>query len=181
MARYYRRRRTIVRAPKKRWASNVLPMDGNIVRDNNGQFHYTLDLAKNNSEGTSPAPVIIKTGNFRVQFDVNINVAATGLIAARAFVIYVPQGLLSTADYPNIQTLVNNHPEWIMTWRQLDFGNANAAGSVDTSVVKFSSRLKRNLNTGDRIVFAIIGEGDFTGIQYAATIRGMTQFWTCAN
>lgn len=184
MARYYRRRytRTIVRAPKKRWASNIIELSGTPERDTNGQFSYYKTLAVNKSEGSAPSPVIVKTGNFKVQFDLNINVAASGLVDCKAFILYLPQGMLSEPyNYTNLYPVIANHPEWIIAWRQLDFGNANAAGTIDTSVVKFSSRLKRNLNTGDTVIFALLGTGDFTGITYAANIKGLAQLWTCAN
>ena len=182
MARYYRRRytRTIVRAPKKKWATNIIQLSGTPQFDGNNSFHYQFQLCSNKTETTSPSPVIIKTGNFKVQFDLTVNVNAAGVVNARAFVCFVPQGVPTTTAL-DLQNITANHPEWILAWRQLDFGNANAAGSVDTSVVKFSSRLKRNLNSGDAVLFFILGGGDFTGITTRATIAGMAQFWTCAN
>lgn len=186
MARYYRRRyRTIVRAPKKRWCTNMFYFDGNIDYGTNNNYAYAKLLVQNSTEGANPSPVIIKTGNFKVQFDVTLNVAASGSIAARAFIAYVPEGYnvgLGPAEtFSNLNNLVSQHPEWILVWKQLDFGNANAAGSVDTSVVRMSSRLKRNLNTGDNIYFFVLGNGDFNGITARGVVSGACQYWTCAN
>lgn len=182
MSRYYRRRTyTRVVKPKKKWASNYYELSGDVQSAGDGQsFWYAKPLGRNTTEVNSPTPVIVKTGNFRVQFDLTISVGASGAIAARAFVIFVPQGWPSTT-IDNYQNIVKDHPEWIMVWRQLDFGNANAAGTYDTSVVKMSSRLKRNLNSGDSVIFLILGTGDFTNVTYKAKIAGAAQYWTCAN
>ena len=184
MPRYRRYRRTIVRAPKKKWATNIISLNGGVeTGTGNGHFSFWKMLAENKTETSSPIPVIVKTGNFKVQFDMIMNVGSSGVISASAFVLFIPQGVLTetTANYDTVESVVKNHPEWIMSWRQLDFGNANQAGSVDTSVVKFSSRMKRNLNSGDAVVFTILGTGDFSGVSFKSSVNGMAQFWTCAN
>ena len=185
MARYRRYRRTIIRVPKKKWASNYINITGQLANGTDGNFYHSQQLAINATESNAPTPVVVKTGNFRVQFDLTLNVAASGAVSARAYIVYIPQGWNIGSDpttiVNNVGSLVSQHPEWILAWRQLDFGNANAAGSVDTSVVRMSSRLKRNLNTGDRVNFYLIGNGDFTGINFRGNLTGACQFWTCAN
>lgn len=184
MARYYRRRyRTIVRAPKKKWGSNYVNISQVINYGTDGSFSAYQALCRNSTETTAPTPVIVKTGNFKVQFDLILNVGGSGAIEARAYIFFVPQGFYDDGfpDQISIVRLVSQHPEWIMAWRQLDFGNANVAGSVDTSVVRMSSRLKRNLNSGDQIYFAVVGSGNFTNIETKGSIAGAAQFWTCAN
>lgn len=186
MARYYRRRTyTRVVRPKKKWASCYTVLSGNISINSSQQFFYNRELCINSTESGTPTPVIIKTGNFRVQFDLTLNVGASGAVSARAYIIYVPQGweFGSTAEqmYTSYDQIVRQHPEWIMTWRQLDFGNANAAGSVDTSVVRMSSRMKRNLNSGDRVIFLLLGNGAFENVQTQGVVQGACQYWTCAN
>lgn len=186
MARYYRRRSyTRVVRPKKKWASGYKTIAGAIQTGTGSSFVYNTNLVENSTDSSNPTPVIIKTGNFRVQFDAVLNVGGSGILTARAYVVYIPEGWnLGTTGaeiYLNIDNIVAQHPEWIMVWRQLDFGNANASGSVDTTVVRMSSRLKRNLNSGDKIVFAILGTGDFTGITFRGQVVGGAQFWNCAN
>lgn len=185
MARYRRYRRTIIRAPKKKWATNIVDITSNgATYDSENTFHYATILAQNKSESTSPTPVIIKTGNFKAQFDLLINVSSSGMVAATAYIIFLPEGYFDpsiTPDSPMWGRMIYNHPEWIMVWRQLDFGNANAAGSVDTSVVRMSSRMKRNLNSGDKIYFVILGTGQFAGTGNSTHVNGSVQYWTCAN
>lgn len=184
MARYYRRRytRTIARAPKKKWASCYKNISTDLEYGGSGDFYAYKELAENSTESTSPTPVIVKTGNFKMQFDMYLNVGAAGTVTARAYIFYVPEGYFSgTILSTTLSDIVTKHPEWIIAWRQLDFGNANASGSVDTSVVRMSSRLKRNLNSGDKIYFAVFGTGNFTGVASKGVLNGGCQFWTCAN
>lgn len=187
MARYYRRRyRTIVRAPKKKWATGYKDISGVFEYGDSTRFVYHTPLVVNSNQSSDPTPVIVKTGNFRVQFDATIKVGASGAIEAKAYVVYVPEGWNigtegSETSISQLRNIVAQHPEWILVWRQLDFGNANAAGTFDTSVVRMSSRLKRNLNSGDRIMFIILGSGDFTGIDQKGQVEGAAQYWTCAN
>lgn len=186
MARYYRRRTyTRVVKPKKKWASNYSVLSGDITYGGSSSFFYFIDLAKNSTESSNPTPVVVKTGNFRVQFDLTLNVGTSGAVSARAYIIYVPQGWNFGSSnellYTGFTQIVEQHPEWIMMWRQLDFGNANAQGSVDTSVVRMSSRMKRNLNSGDKVMFLLLGTGAFEGVQQRGVIQGACQYWTCAN
>lgn len=181
MARYYRRRYTRVVAPKKKWCSNLKSLVGVAVEyQNPSEFSVIKDLVINNSDGATPTPVVVKTGNFKAQIDMTINVGATGTIEAAIFIMFVPQGMTLT-NYTNINNYITCHPEWILAWRQLDFGNANAQGSVDTTVVRFGSRLKKNLNSGDRICLFVLGSGNFTGVQTNGVLNGRIQYWTCAN
>lgn len=185
MARYRRYRRTIVRAPRKKWASNYVSVDSDTVTYGaDGTFAYSKNLASNGTELIPPTPTVIKTGNFKSQFDLTINVAIGSIVSAQAFIVFIPEGYFQGVS-PITTTMWTNavikHPEWLMMWRQLDFGAVGAAGSVDTSVVKMSSRLKRNLNSGDQIYFLILGHGEFAGVTQKANIRGAVQFWTCAN
>lgn len=184
MARYRRYRRTIIRAPKKKWASNYVGLDSDeVTYGTDGSFVYSKPLAGNAVEGIPPTPVIVKTGNFKVQFDLVINVAVSSIASAQAYVIFIPEGYFQTVTPTTNMWLnaVTKHPEWIMMWRQLDFGAVGTIGSIDTSVVKMSSRMKRNLNSGDQIYFLILGLGEFAGVTQKAAIRGAAQFWTCAN
>ena len=182
MARYYRRRYTRVVKPKKKWGSNMIGVEMNVV--NSGQTitggYHAVTLATNKTETTSPTPVIVKTGNFKVQGDLHYTGSGTsvGHPSAMLYVVFVPQGMEPTT-YAAASSLIANHPEWILAWRFLESNIVNAAGIVDTNRFSFSSRLKRNLNSGDSIL-AILLVGSL-GVGQTCTVNGMCQFWTCAN
>lgn len=123
MARYYRRRytRTIVRAPKKKWCSNMLPVDFNVNAINEGtqeQPRWTLSsgttLAENKTESTSPTPVVVKTGNFRAQFD--LATATVGLGSdMTVYIIYCPEGVNPSGGFA-LKDFMMKHPEWVIAW-----------------------------------------------------------------
>lgn len=186
MPRYYRKRYTRVVKPKKRWASNMKEIK---LTTNTTIEHYggMVELCKNATQSALPTPVIVKTGNFKVQCDV-VTTPGTGLVLSSliAYVIYLPEGAIPAAATPGEPTpaevytfltgMINAHPEWIMAWRQVGY-DAIAENATSADRVTFSSRLKRNLNSGDRVVFALVSAGAVSGL----ALSGMCQFWTCAN
>lgn len=182
MARYRRYRRTIVRAPKKKWGSNIINISSQIS-NTTGQiangFHYIV-LAQNKTETTVPTPVIIKTGNFKLQGDLYFSYTATGgtQVVATLYILYIPQGMEpQTAN--GAETLVQNHPEWIMAWKVLEGGATLGNRSLDSNRFTVTSRLKRNLNSGDSVISLLIVENLNT--DHTVFLKGKCQFWTCAN
>lgn len=184
MARYRRRYRTIIRAPKKKWCSNIL--DINMTTNGAGSTtpvatissSYSI-LAENKTEVGSPTPVIIKTGNFRLQGDLRFEGGEAGSFpTCTLYIVYAPQGwLLNTAQ--SASALIANHPEWIMAWRVLESGLVPGQDLVDSNRFTVTSRLKRNLNSGDSVAAIVLYDNLATGS--AGHIRGKCQFWTCAN
>lgn len=179
MPRYYRRRytRTLVK-PKKKWASNIKELNLSSTAVNS--YGGIVELCKNSTQSALPTPVIVKAGNFKVQCDVVASGTDGDLASLIAYVLYLPEGVDPLLQQPNavhqfIEATVTNHPEWILSWRQIGYEAVQGTKNVDR--VSFSSRLKRNLNSGDRIVFALTSNG---AIQDLALL-GMCQFWTCAN
>lgn len=187
MARYRRYRRTIIRAPKKKWCSNMIPIDLNGSSVNQGTTEnpqWTVavgsTLAVNKTETSSPTPVVVKTGNYKLQADVYVrdigDVADLTLV-----IIYIPEGVAPLGAVA-IKDVMVKHPEWVIAWRKLDVEIASQ-GTVlynSTARVTVSSRLKRNLNSGDSVnmyLFTAVGASDNT----VARMRGMCQFWSCAN
>lgn len=187
MARYYRRRyRTITRAPKKKWCSNMIPVEiqNNAVNQgtqDNPQWTLAVGttLAVNKTETNSPTPVVVKTGNFRAQFDL----IATGVLQTSdmtMFIIYIPEGIAPVGALA-VKDIMVKHPEWIIAWKKLDLEyNSTTTATTANQRITMSSRLKRNLNSGDRIDVYLFSTLD-TSQNATVAIRGMCQFWTCAN
>lgn len=173
MARRYYRRRTVVVRPKKKWASNFTAANLNIA--NSATVAKAADgkvLVQNSVQSSNPTPTIVKAGNFKVQGDCYFaaNVTSNPLIQCVVYVMYVPQGFtLSTAtDY---ETIIDSHPEWIMAWKMLDMNGVTQSVNSFT----FSSRLKRNLNSGDSIQLIAIAEAS-TPVSFAVITK--VQYWT---
>lgn len=175
MARRYYRRRTVTVRPKKKWATNLT--QGNISSASGGTPYATL--VQNTAQTSSPTPIIIKCGNFKIQGDVSVafNTSRTSSPWIALLVFFLPEGTTLNGDTAN--AIVENHPEWILAWKQLDvtLSTTSASQIFAASGFSFSSRLKRNLNSGDKICMGFTNDDG----QAFPTIKFTAQYWTCAN
>ena len=160
--RYYRRSVRVV-AARKKWASNL--KNGSIASSG-------TTLVVNSSQSDVPTPVILKTGNFKVQGDVAIvSSSSTGTASLVIYLAYVPEGY-------GISNLAGQHPEYILGWTIVD-APVISAGTLSANKYSITSRLKRNLNSGDRIV--LFYEYTTTASDFAPEISYTAQYFTCAN
>lgn len=188
--RYYRSRIRYVK-PKRKWASNITNLSVNANVGVSGEYLLYKQLCANSVQsGTIPTPTIIKCGNFKVQGDLTYYTAASGQslysgrISAVAYIVYIPEGIVISGNVTATtgQGIIDAHPEWVMCWKVIDFdyGSTNTAAAFS-----FSSRLKRNLNSGDSIYYFVIPKAG--SLESGATgnsqlrFNGAVQFWTCAN
>lgn len=170
MARRYYRRRTVVVRPKKKWASNM--QVGSLTTAS-----PTAILAENSVQTSSPTPIIVKVGNIKLQGDAALNMSSA-TIAGVSFVVvvyYLPEGI--TLAGTTASNIISQHPEWIMAWRQVDIGTSIGSGVLAGNSFSVSSRLKRNLNSGDRVCVGYITDA----ANVTVTIKYTAQYWTCAN
>jgi len=126
------------RRSNKKW-SPVLTHAG-VTQDiaSRATSFTTGDLCINSSNiTTAPTATVIKAGNFKVVADVNVSNPFNG--SGRMYVMYLPQGYTPTIDTPE------QHPEWILCWRGFEPGLSGLQS------ISMQSKLKRNLNSGDRI------------------------------
>ena len=183
MARYRRRyTRTIVRAPRKKWGSNFkdinLTIQNTTAQTQNGYNYATI--AENSAETGAPTPVVVKTGNFRVQGDMFATSTPGGTVnrvSVTLYIIFVPQGF-DPATYEAAIAIINNHPEWILSWRVLESG-FSTTGIMDSNRFTMTSRLKRNLNSGDKICAIFVAKDIISGQR--VDLVSKVQYWTCAN
>ena len=178
MARYRSRvRRTVYVKPKKRWATNIIQ----YTKDFSGSetlMATTQVLVSNSVQASNPTPTILKAGNFKVQGDCLVAGTVTaGVITISLYVMYIPEGI-TIANASSAQNLINAHPEWIMAWKFISANKVQSGQTTeDVDAFSFSSRLKRNLNSGDSIQLIGLAAGNVS----AVSLRGMAQYWTCAN
>lgn len=156
--RYYYRR--VVR-PKQKWAINNVSCFINsdtTAAENigaNGYFRFqnvVINGVGNTAAPVStPAPTILKTGRFRLKGTLGVVFPET--YSVTLFIAFVPQGyelktgvLSSPGDtYPN--NVFYHHPEWVIGWTRKDYSSTSQSNEIS-----ITSRLKRNLNSGDRII-----------------------------
>lgn len=178
MPRRYYRRRTVVVRPKKKWGSNITNFNLTTTGDTTAQVATTV-LVQNAASSSNPTPVILKCGNFKLQGDAYYQSGnSTSLIQLMLYVFYLPEG--ATPETPaQYQALLTAHPEWILAWKYVEGISPTSAKTENLNTYSFSSRLKRNLNSGDRVV--LVGMATASSALTAAKFSGMCQFWTCAN
>lgn len=102
------------------------------------------------------------------------------------YIMYLPEGVFSElqpdVDYNKLNSLVTKHPEWILAWRQFDAGSFYSSTTSNIERVQFSSRLKRNLNSGDTVCAVVLAHVDEDGANISRLeCNGVCQFWTCSN
>ena len=175
--RYYRSRTRVIR-PKKKWGSNIKNFSITTSGNQSIQANYTT-LVQNSVSTSNPTPVIIKAGNFKVQGDAYYISSTAGNIELSLYVIYLPEGV-NPADATAYQGLITAHPEWVLAWKFVSANRASGASTEQNLTFSFSSRLKRNLNSGDKIVLLGLASAGSTSIS-SANFTGMCQYWTCTN
>lgn len=183
--RYYRRSVRVV-APRKKWATNI--KQGSIqaaISGSTGEGFATL--VANSPQTTVPTPVIIKSGNFKIQGDCQF-AATSGAIstgmAISLFVMYLPEAFTASAGtLGGIAAVIDAHPEWIVAWKALDISayTGTLPSSNGTAGFSFSSRLKRNLNSGDGIYLVVVVREASSSGNLNVRVNYTTQYWTCAN
>lgn len=195
--RYYRRTRTV--RPKKKWATNITRLIGqqsaivNILPKAQAEYtHYLYSsaLVTNSATTSIPTPTILKCGNFKLKGDLRIAYSLEGggttvtIAGCVAYIVYVPEGYDVNAQ------IVYQHPEWIMAWTPVDMNlvGSNVSTSQDVQKFSISSRLKRNLNSGDRVMLLM----DILFAPSSTLVAAVNadilftpaigvQYWTCAN
>lgn len=175
MPRYYRRRYTRVVRPKKKWASNIATWVNESVTG-----VPAVSLASNNIQAANPTPTILKVGNFKVSADLTFTATqtATGYIpAVVAYILYVPEGW-PTGEAASFNNLIRSHPEWIMATKTMG-ANSRIDSVFPVDTLNMSTRLKRNLNSGDKIYLYF--NFNTTATISSITITGTCRYWTCAN
>ena len=149
--RYYRRTR-YYRYSKKKWSPTLgQGVLTTAAEPSSTGFGYTVLCSNSSLQGTqAPVTTIIKVKNFKCVIDIVSKSATTpnGMFLRNVFyaIMFVPQGFTITANTPI------EHPEWIMVWRTSDFGPLAEGSASTASNLQLSSRLTRNLNSGDQIV-----------------------------
>lgn len=140
-------RRTFHTARRRtaKWSPHLL-VQSISFETSSGDFGSYQLLAKNSTDTTVPVPSIIKVKNFRVSIDTSVPSVANYPNYLNVYLMYIPEGVTMTSDTPR------NHPEWILAWKGI-----NAISHADKEGIVLSSRLSRNLNSGDGVYLLFSG------------------------
>ena len=171
--RYYRR--YVRAAPKKKWATNMKTgsLTVNVAAGATG--HAEEVLVSNSTQTASPTPVVVKTGNFKVQGDCFLtSTAAVGsTVQVILYVMYLPEVVFASSSPI---TTIQDHPEWIMGWKAVDLNFASSSSNGNS--FSFSTRLKRNLNSGDTVALVAVIRNSGSTMNINAYMNYAVQNWT---
>lgn len=154
----------------KKWSPVLVEIASAAITLNPGQTTFGgVSICENsNNTQTAPTATVIKVGNTKLSFECETGNGRTYAVSGQMYLMFVPQGLTPSIDYPA------QHPEYIMAWRSF-----NPAGGI--SAVTIQSRLKRNLNSGDKIIIFYKMKNDDTDTTINCLIRGVATYVCCAN
>lgn len=179
--RYYRSRRTY---PKQKWSINLANVASTVPAVQAQTFSVQQVNVVDNPSRTDTAgsavfasSAILKVS--RIRFKGMISSAMQAGQSCIVALMYLPELVSASGTSLAINSIGNSafycHPEWILAWTRLDYTNA-----AQRNEISLYSRLRRNLNPGDKIALVVLN------VNYAATagaamdISGTTQY-VCKN
>lgn len=175
--RYYTRYRPRAYGKRRKWSPTL--GQGSLTTaasTNNSGFSVSVLCGNSSVQGTTtPVSTIIKVKNFKVVLDI-VSVTTAGVARNNFYAImFVPQGFTVGVNTPQ------EHPEWIMVWRTVDVGRGSDSSTPTSTNIQLSSRLTRNLNSGDQIVLfnSVFNGGSNANITLSTTFY--SSFVTCNN
>lgn len=176
--RYYRVRRVY---PKQKW----LPVNNEVGVDEfaslqAGNYVVTIQPITENSTrtlssgaGNVSSATIVKIG--RVRYKGVISGSTSLGLSYIIGIAYIPEGYIINQTSASIgsigETFFYKHPEWIMCWTRTDYVSTGQGNEIS-----MSSRLKRNLNSGDQIVMFRIAINTQGNGQNASAVRGTVTY-----
>lgn len=168
--RYYRVKKTY---PKQKWlpVNNEIRVNGYSLNPSSYVLRYeiiTQNETRTNTSGGGnvSAASIIKTGRFKYK---GLIASSSGNISYIVGISYIPEGyVLNSNTSVSLGSLGEcffyKHPEWVFAWTRLDYNTTSQSNEI-----RLSSRLKRNLNSGDQVVFFVIAINNMTGSSSVST------------
>ena len=186
MARYRRYYRRYVRTAKKKWASNAMDVRLTTLTIPATGFHAigqcilsNEDRISNDAAAVKSSAQILKTSRFKFRGVISFNTSSN--VSLLYFITYVPEGALALFTGNGELSAFGNfgfytHPEWVMAWGRKDFVNNSTSNEIS-----LTTKLKRNLNSGDAIYFIACWVNPGASSTNASLINGTVSYMCCAN
>ena len=179
-----RRRRSRRSYRKGRWSANIKQIAYQDTTDlNDGQFFSSLTICANpvQSDNTVSQQYTVKNIQLALTVETNQLNIIEYIENLCGYIIYVPQGMTITSDYPF------QHPEYIMAYKFYGSPAPEYSGNGATNMyskvypLRVRTRLARRLQTGDSVVFMLTGRGEVNTEAKDLQINGLVRWWTKAN
>lgn len=202
MARAVTRIRYVRKAPKKKWAPYLNSYtitdqqdQNNVVSVNRNTTVGFLQLIDNSGQLATPTPTVTKVGNFKVHADAYYKVIPDVTVCTQVYIVFVPElwldpGFTTAQKAIKMSQIPTSHPEWILAMGALQSETSSGGTGtflLNTTSKQFSSRMKRNLQSGDSIfILAITQVQETVGQLQAQLLTGVgyhfdIRCFTCKN
>lgn len=149
MPRRYTKRTVIIRKPRVKWSPHMEAYSDELLISNNLQS-VVIAIAANNNDSHIPAVPVVQVTRINIQAQLG-----SGQLSGMdwyAYLVFIPENttLSSTSQWIDY---IYAHPEYLMARKIVESDNAMDNTSVALSM---STRLKRNLNSGDKIYLLLV-------------------------
>lgn len=150
--RYTTKRTVIIRKPRVKWSPHMESYSDELLIPTTGLASVPISIAKSTTDSHIPTVPVLKLTRINVQAQLG-----SGNLPGLdwyAYIIYVPENMdVPLTDTGKWLAFVYAHPEYLMARKIVESTNAVTNTSVALSM---STRLKRNLNSGDQIVLLLV-------------------------
>lgn len=179
--RYYRSKRVY---PKQKWSINLTNVASTVPAVNAQTYSVQQINVIDNPSRTDAAGAALFASSAilkisRVKFKGVISSAMQAGQSAIVALMYLPELITVTGNAIAINQIGSMafycHPEWIMAWTRIDYTNA-----AQRNEISLNSRLKRNLNPGDKIALIVVNVNYANTAGAAMDIAGTLQY-VCKN
>jgi len=160
---------------KGRWSANIKNIQETLDVDKDQTFFYNQILCENPPQAQNSVSQQYTAKNFEFTFELestsNDELWFENLMG---YIMFVPQG------YNVDDQLPFKHPEWIMAYK---YYGSPKADETPLPIFRIRTRLARRLQTGDSIIFLLIGRTQaWEGTsKKRLNPKGLVRWWTKAN
>lgn len=165
---------------KGKWSANINTVNNQVIPfGSGGSTYWTYDLCSNPAQNSTTVSQQYTVKNVYFNFQFESSTDTFDINCLTGYIMYVPQGMTVDTNYPKY------HPEYIMAMRF--YGSPEPIGT-DLQTTKqgirnplsIKSRLARRLQTGDKIIFLLVGTNS-TSQTLTLYCNGVIRWWTKAN
>lgn len=172
-------KRTRIIRPKVKWSPHMETISESLNVSANAAYAYYPHVICANA-GDSHLPTVPVVQVTRINFQGHL---ANNQTSAEWYLyfIFVPEGLDSTlATWAGWQAYINAHPEYIMA-RTIGTSDFATSGNT-TTTLRLSTRMKRNLNSGDQVIALFVWNTLYpTNSALTLPIQGQVSYYTKVN
>lgn len=175
MAKYTRYRKYTRRGRRKTWSTRLTNINVSQLTTAGNSFFIFRTLATNPAQDDNTVSQRFTVKNVHAQVNIELQSGNNDVVEnLQHYIMYVPQGYTLNEQTPY------DHPEWIMAHRFLGSPQPDVANYYPPQTL--FTRLARKLDTGDRVVYLLLGANTSTGTTSTTIlVNGIVKLNTKAN